>query len=176
MGVGELDKHALQRQCIDGYPPAESALAHAKDGVVHGVAPDSVIWPSEHWTWPIRVLHTPGHTPGSICLIVAGTQEVSLGIGGKLPSFHSSYSGDGMGYAVLTGDTLFQGNVGRIQSAKNAEELFTSLQKIKELPSSTLVFPAHHYGYCTSTTIENESKETGQQFKYEPGGQGGHEY
>lgn len=65
-----------------------------------------------------QILHTPGHTPGGICLYGNG--------------------------ALFTGDTLFRGAVGRTDlSGGNMDELFGSLQKILTLPSETRVMPGH---------------------------------
>merc|ERR1711957_158758 len=69
---------------------------------------------------------------------------------------HSSFAGDGHGGVLLTGDTLFQGNVGKVDTTAKAAVLFESLQQLKALPPETVVLPAHHYGYSTSTTLENE--------------------
>ena len=76
----------------------------------------------------IQVLHTPGHTPGSICLVV--------------------------GRAVLTGDTLFPGGPGRSSSAEAlAQELESIVTLLHTLPDDTLVLPGHG----AATTI-GESK------------------
>jgi len=80
------------------------------------------------------VLHTPGHTPDSICL-------------------H-------LGEAVITGDTLFVGKVGRTDSAPQAEEMYHSLHdKLLTLPDETRVFPGHDYGASPVSTIGRERRE-----------------
>jgi hypothetical protein len=69
-------------------------------------------------------MNTPGHTPGSTCFVI----------------------GDEEGEAVLTGDTLFIGSCGRIDNGTGSlEAMFNSLQRLKQLPNSTVVFPAHNY-------------------------------
>lgn len=75
----------------------------------------------------LHVIHTPGHTPGSICL-----------------------SGAGM---LLTGDTLFAGSVGRTDlPGGNSNLLMASLKKLASLPPATRVL----CGHGDETTIEHE--------------------
>jgi glyoxylase-like metal-dependent hydrolase (beta-lactamase superfamily II) len=81
----------------------------------------------------IKVLHTPGHTPESICLLV--TDETR----GAEPWF------------LLSGDTLFVGSVGRPDLSehveRDAKELYRSLQhEILPLPDSLEVYPGHFSG------------------------------
>lgn len=80
-----------------------------------------------------KVLHTPGHTPESICLIVTDTTR------GLEPWF------------LLTGDTLFVGSVGRPDLSELAEQsardLYHSLQRqILSLPDSLEIYPGHFSG------------------------------
>lgn len=69
----------------------------------------------------VELLHTPGHTPGSLCFRVAG--------------------------ALVAGDTLFLQGCGRVDlPGGNAEDLFHSLRdKIGTLPDHTVVYPGHAY-------------------------------
>ncbi len=81
----------------------------------------------------VRALHTPGHTPGSQCLLVGGR--------------------------LLTGDTLFVGSIGRADlPGSSPAQLFDSLQRLKALPAETIVLPGHHYGDRQSSTIEHECR------------------
>jgi glyoxylase-like metal-dependent hydrolase (beta-lactamase superfamily II) len=82
----------------------------------------------------LRVIHTPGHTPGSICLYSDGH--------------------------IFTGDTLFVGAVGRTDlPGGSSKQLLTSIQeKIYTLPGSTIVWPGHDYGPYPSSTIEREKQ------------------
>ncbi|MFH1262020.1 MAG: MBL fold metallo-hydrolase [Pseudomonadota bacterium] len=75
----------------------------------------------------VSVIHTPGHSAGSVCLIA--------------------------GENFLTGDTLFVGACGRTDlPGGSAKELFESFQKIRQLDDSLILCPGHHYGpECTST-------------------------
>ena len=72
-------------------------------------------------------------------------------------AYESAYWGEQRGSVVLTGDTLFQGNAGRASPA-TIDTMFASLQRLKVLPEQTLLLPAHHYGYCTSTLVGRELK------------------
>lgn len=81
----------------------------------------------------VRVLHTPGHTPESICLVVSDLRR------GPDPWF------------VCTGDTMFVGAVGRPdlpgRTRENAADLHASLkQKLLPLPEALEVYPAHFSG------------------------------
>lgn len=76
----------------------------------------------------IRVLHTPGHTMGSVCLLV----EDSL----------------------FAGDTLFRESCGRTDlPGGNWADILKSLRRLKELPENTKVFSGHG----PSTTIGEEN-------------------
>jgi len=81
----------------------------------------------------IKVLHTPGHTPESVCLVATDLRR------GKDPWF------------VLTGDTLFVGAVGRPdlpgQARENAAQLYDSVRgKLLTLPDELEVYPGHFLG------------------------------
>jgi hydroxyacylglutathione hydrolase len=81
----------------------------------------------------VEVLHTPGHTPDSICLHVAD--------------------------AVFTGDTLFVGKVGGTDFEKGARAEYRSLHDVLlALPDETRVFPGHDYGTATQSTIGTERR------------------
>jgi glyoxylase-like metal-dependent hydrolase (beta-lactamase superfamily II) len=80
----------------------------------------------------IKVIHTPGHTPESICLLVDRK--------------------------LLTGDTLFVGECGRVDlPSGSAEDLYSSLfNKILNLDDDIEVYPGHNYGVEPSSTIGSE--------------------
>ena len=97
----------------------------------------------------ISVLETPGHTPESICLV--------------LTDLHRSPEP----WAVLTGDTLFLGDVGRPDlspthtSQQLAGMLYDSLHdKLLRLPDSVLVYPAHGAGSLCGRNMRGESSST----------------
>jgi len=79
----------------------------------------------------LTVLHTPGHSPGSVCFLTDG--------------------------AILTGDTLFVTRCGRADLAgSDVNALYDSLQRLKQLPESTRVYPGHDYGPHPVSTIGDE--------------------
>ncbi|MCH2523598.1 MAG: MBL fold metallo-hydrolase [Dehalococcoidia bacterium] len=76
-----------------------------------------------------KIIHTPGHTPGSICIHI--------------------------GSALLTGDTLFPGGPGRTRSADLLNEEINSItNKLYKLPDETLVLPGH--GNDTTIALSKE--------------------
>jgi DMSO/TMAO reductase YedYZ molybdopterin-dependent catalytic subunit/rhodanese-related sulfurtransferase/glyoxylase-like metal-dependent hydrolase (beta-lactamase superfamily II) len=101
----------------------------------------------------IEILATPGHTPESICVVVYEHED------------------DVVPYGVLTGDTLFVGDVGRpdlLSSAGGdlsadtlARRLFHSLHdKLLRLPDVTRVFPAHGAGSSCGKQLSSETSST----------------
>ncbi len=77
----------------------------------------------------LQVLHTPGHSPGSVCFYLA---EQKL---------------------LISGDTLFKGSIGRLDLPTGQPHLMkSSLEKLAQLPGETKVFPGHG----EATTIEQE--------------------
>ena len=97
----------------------------------------------------IRVLETPGHTPESICLVVTDHEKSSAP------------------WAVLTGDTLFIGDVGRPDlspqhtPAQLAGLLYDSLHdKVLKLQDNVLVYPAHGAGSLCGKNMRAERSST----------------
>ena len=97
----------------------------------------------------LQVLETPGHTPESICLLITDEE--------KSPK----------PWAVLTGDTLFLGDVGRPDLSKThtpvelAGLLYDSLHvKILKLPDDVLVYPAHGAGSLCGRNMRAERSST----------------
>jgi len=90
-----------------------------------GAAHDKLIDDGDHFMVgenEVKVIHTPGHAPGSLCLIVADRW-------------------------LITGDTLFVGDCGRSDlPGGDFAALFGSLQKIKQLPDHLIVCSGHNYG------------------------------
>jgi hydroxyacylglutathione hydrolase len=92
-----------------------------------------------------KVLHTPGHTPDSICLLVTDHERADE------PWF------------ILTGDTVFIGDVGRpdLGGAQAAAGLYDSLQRaILPLDDSVEVYPAHGGGSLCGRAMSSKSAST----------------
>ena len=100
----------------------------------------------------LKILETPGHTPESISIVV-----------------YDLNASDTLPHAVLTGDTLFIGDVGRpdlrVALGWSANDLggmlFDSLHwKLLKLPDPTLVYPAHGAGSLCGKAISKETVST----------------
>lgn len=137
----ELQKHTGAEICMGSKAQADFPMTPFKDGEV-----------LEFGKVRIQVLETPGHTPESISLVV-----YDLGTSSKRP------------HSVLTGDTLFIGDVGRpdlmASMGTTAEELggqlFDSLRnKLMPLPDETLVYPAHGAGSMCGKNLSSETVST----------------
>ncbi len=111
----------FQQMGYDSIPPADIAVKEGDTITVGKVN--------------LTVIHTPGHTPGGICLLGGGQ--------------------------VFTGDTLFVGSIGRtdLPGADQDQFFMSILQKLVPLPDDTVVWPGHNYAPEKSSTIGRE-KET----------------
>jgi glyoxylase-like metal-dependent hydrolase (beta-lactamase superfamily II) len=78
----------------------------------------------------VRLLHTPGHTPGSQCFLV--------------------------GDNLVSGDTLFIDGCGRTDlPGADPDEMYTSLQRLASLPGRTVLWPGHHYSPALQAPLED---------------------
>ena len=86
----------------------------------------------------LRVIHTPGHSAGSICLYEAELETGSYGYEDAVADGTASPS------CLITGDTLFRDGVGRTDGPDaDPVALERSLRKLAHYPPATLVFPGH---------------------------------
>lgn len=83
----------------------------------------------------IYIIHTPGHSAGECCFLA--------------------------GENLFTGDTVFVGDVGRTDlETGSTAELFATIQRLKKLPSDTIIYPGHDYGRTPTSTIGRELEES----------------
>jgi glyoxylase-like metal-dependent hydrolase (beta-lactamase superfamily II) len=86
----------------------------------------------------LKVIHTPGHTTDSICILASEPGHVSK---------------------LITGDTLFVGKVGGTGYGEDARAEYDSLHdKLMILPDEVEVWPGHDYGVAPSSSIGHEKK------------------
>jgi glyoxylase-like metal-dependent hydrolase (beta-lactamase superfamily II) len=97
--------------------PASSLVGHRDDDVVQVGSVE------------VRLLHTPGHTPGSQCFIV--------------------------GDNLVSGDTLFLEGCGRTDlPGADPDDMYTSLQRLASLPGRLTLWPGHHYSPAPSAPLD----------------------
>ena len=110
---------AVHEAEADGCPEADVRLSEEKQLAVGKITFD--------------VIHTPGHTPGGICLYAKGN--------------------------LFTGDTLFVGDSGRTDlPGGHRSTLAASIRRLMTLPDDTVVWPGHDYGPTPSSTIGWEKR------------------
>lgn len=102
----------------------------------------------------IQLIHTPGHTKESSCFLAKDAT--------------------GKPYALFSGDTLFVGDVGRVDLAANeiltkeqlADMMYDSVAKLKKLSDDVIVYPGHGAGSACGKNIGKETTTTiGEQRK-----------
>ena len=84
---------------------------------------------------PIRFIHTPGHTPGSQCFLVAEK-------------------------GLVSGDTLFVQGCGRVDlPGGDSEEMYrTMTQRLSRLPGDVVLFPGHDYAGTPTATMSDQRR------------------
>jgi hydroxyacylglutathione hydrolase len=134
----ELHERVGATICLGAQAQADYPFTPFKDG-------DELAFGSVR----LQVLETPGHTPEAISIVVYDLDQ---------DPEHP--------HAVLTGDTLFIGDVGRpdlmasigISATELAGKLYDSLhQKLLPLPDETLVYPAHGAGSMCGKNLSSET-------------------
>lgn len=101
-----------------------------------------------------RVLHTPGHTPGSISLVVGS--GAAPGSDTDAPDSIATKIRDVGASLLIAGDTLFQGSIGRTDLPGGSyPQIISSIrEKLLVLPDQTVVYPGH--GDTTTIGAERE--------------------
>lgn len=151
MNEGDLDLYRamdIQSQFLGVAPPP---LATIDNLLAEG---DVVRWGG----YEARVLHTPGHTPGSVSLYLPFAERKEEG--NRVAPAHSakkSRGDDDPAPWLFAGDTLFAGSIGRTDLwGGSFPEIIRSIRsKLLTLPEDTIVFPGH--GPTTTLGEERES-------------------
>ena len=128
----------IQAQWLGVSAPESAAIENfVREG-------DSLRWGA----WAARVLHTPGHTPGSISLFIEAPQ------GSAAPGASNA---DAHEPTLISGDTLFEGSIGRtdLWGGSYPQIIESIKEKLLVLPESTVVYPGH--GGTTTIGAERES-------------------
>ncbi len=116
----------------DRYPEADVKLSNEKNLQIGEITFD--------------VIHTPGHTPGGICLYAQGN--------------------------LFTGDTLFVGDSGRTDlPGGHRPTLGQSIRRLMALPDDTVIWPGHNYGPTPTSTIgwEKRNNVNAKEYGYHVG-------
>ena len=100
----------------------------------------------------LRILHTPGHRPESISVLVINTDRTSE------PSM------------VLTGDSIFVGDVGRpdFGGERGVHQQYQSIHRLLELEDYVEVFPAHFEGSCGREMCGRSTSTIGFERRFNP--------
>ena len=127
---GKIVIHAIDEECFtDGEKPLlnEMLVAGEPPERADFIVNDGDILP--FGDMQIKVIHTPGHTPGSVCYVLDDV--------------------------ILSGDTLFAGTVGRTDfPGGSMQQMKQSLKKLEALQGQYKVFPGHN----EATTLEFEKQ------------------
>jgi glyoxylase-like metal-dependent hydrolase (beta-lactamase superfamily II) len=130
--------HSSESKRIKNLFPSSKIVASEQDGKKLEIKPDVIVSDGDQLKLGkviIDFILTPGHTPGSICLIVDER-------------------------ALLTGDTLFIGDCGRTDlPGGNLSQMYKTLhEKIMSLPGHLIVYPGHDYGDKAFDSLGNQKR------------------
>lgn len=133
MHQADLDLYQQMEMQAEWINWATPELSEVDDFLTEG---KSIKWGN----YELRVMHTPGHTKGSVCLY--------------LPREENTIQHPGL---LFAGDTLFEGSIGRTDLwGGSMKEILRSLKtKLLTLPDETIVFPGH--GSPTTIGVERET-------------------
>ncbi len=115
----------------------EATAYFKREGLSHSMIPDKSVTDGQMIAMgkhTIEVIHTPGHSPGSICLLCENN--------------------------LFTGDSLFVGAAGRVDVPGGDFLTLTGAleDKLLKLPESTIVWPGHDYGALPTSTLAREKQ------------------
>lgn len=128
--ASRIDAPIIENQPANQFPPTESCKVDKLLDDGNKLRLGNMVW---------RVISTPGHTPGGICLFMESDSGKYL---------------DGAN-VLIAGDTLFCGSIGRTDfEGGSMKQMRASLRKLSQLPNDTLVLPGHN----SLTTIADEQK------------------
>ncbi len=126
--VHEADAHMIESvkgkviTKFNGSKSYPELVAYVKDGDIIKVG-----------SVKLKVLHTPGHSNGCICLYTEGH--------------------------VFTGDTLFTEGMGRTDLGGSEKQIMNSIRNIiLKLPDETVIWPGHHYGRYPKSTVREQKR------------------
>lgn len=131
---GELFGHTIEGlgKLLERHPVPIHVNKHEVDGLIKvtGVSDSDLVAHEggdrlEIGGVGVRLIHTPGHTPGSQCFLTEETGQSSR---------------------LVAGDTLFLNGCGRVDlPGSDPRAMYESLATLKKLPDSTTLFPGHLY-------------------------------
>jgi glyoxylase-like metal-dependent hydrolase (beta-lactamase superfamily II) len=138
IGIHRLDAHYLGKDALSVHRKSFSAAGGSSayvDALWKSLPEADIFFEEGGTAGPFRVLHVPGHTPGSVC-------------------FYDEEAG-----VLFSGDTLFRGDWGRTDLPGGNDNLIRqSLKRLLSLKGDTVVCPGHG----PATTIEEEAGLLGQ--------------
>lgn len=112
--IHALDVENLKNPGSDGLPLMIPVQSTEPDGFLH--EKDEI----QVGKLSFEVMHTPGHSPGSVCFYEPNKK------------------------VLISGDTLFKGSMGSTQlPTSNASKMIDSLEKLSQLPDETIFLPGH---------------------------------
>lgn len=124
------------------HPRDEHRLSKEPPHVMRVVRHLDPAVPLKVGAYAIETIHAPGHSAGEVCLLVKE-------IGATGPA------------SLLTGDTVFVGDVGRCDlETGDVIDMFNTLQILKKLPDDTVIYPGHNYGRTPTSTVGREKAES----------------
>ena len=144
---GEIFGHTIEGlgALLELHPVPIHANKHEVEGLIKvtGVSPSDVV---QHESGDrleiggvgVRLIHTPGHTPGSQCFLVEET---------------------GRSGHLVAGDTLFLNGCGRVDlPGSDPRAMYESLETLKRLPDDTILYPGHLYSPEGSDSLGDQKR------------------